>query len=92
MIEFIDFNTSQKVSIKNGEFTGQFSILFKAYPQDVLEFSRKDNNIVIYGNYGAAPALNEIFYSALISLGGDRKLEIDLVKFPVSDEFIQQKN
>ena len=30
--------------------------------------------------------------SALVALGGEQKYEIDLVKFPVSDEFIRKKN
>jgi hypothetical protein len=90
--EFIESNSSQTVSIQNGGFPGQFSIFFKAYPDDVLEFRKSENDIVIYGDFGAAPALSEIFYSALVSLGGDQRYEEDLVQFPVSDDFIKNKN
>jgi hypothetical protein len=92
IIEFIENNTSQRVTIKGLEFSGQYSVSFENYPKDELEFSRKDNNITIYGDAGAAPALFEIFYSSLVLLGGDQKHEIDLVNFPVSDEYIMQKN
>ncbi len=92
IIEFIESNTSQKVIIQNQELGGQFLVYFEGYPKDVLEFSRKNNNITIYGDAGAAPALCEIFYSTLVSLGGNQKHEIELVNFPVSDDYIENKN
>ncbi len=89
--EFIEGNSSQKVVIHRG-LAGQFSVYFKKYPKDVLAFSRKGNNITIAGDAGEAPALCEVFYSALVALGGDQKHQIDLVKFPVSDENIREMN
>ncbi|MCG7910948.1 MAG: hypothetical protein JAY82_14375, partial [Candidatus Thiodiazotropha taylori] len=50
---FIESNTSQRVSIKNRHFPGQFSIYFESYPKDVLEFSKNKDDIVIYGDFGA---------------------------------------
>lgn len=89
---FIETNSTQNVVISKGEFRGQYKISFKDYCKDKLEFSRNETGIVISGYAEVAPAVCEIFYSSLISLGGLQKLELPLVEFPVSNEAIVKLN
>lgn len=89
---FVEANSTQEVVITEKEFRGQYSIILKDYPQDRLEFSRSETGIVIAGYAESAPALCEIFYSSLISLGGLQKLELPLVEFPMSNSTIAKLN
>ena len=87
--EFIESNTNQTISIEMAG--GQYSIFFDGYPEDVLEFRRSGNEITIYGDAGAAPALCDILYSSLLVLGGSGVSD-SLIEFPVTDSKIESIN
>jgi hypothetical protein len=87
---FIERNTAEQVCIQSQDCG--HTVFFKNHPGDVLNFSRNSDEIIIHGDAGAAPALTEIFFSALISLGGENPHQLELVTFPLAEDYLRRKN
>lgn len=92
IVDFIESNSAQEVVTRERGIRGQYTIHFKRYPRDKLDFDISRNGIAIAGDAGAAPAVCEILYSCQISLGGIQKVELPLLEFPVSDVTITALN
>ena len=90
--ESFESNSSQKIVISRTEFKNQYLAKLVKYPEDVLNFTIKENEIVISGYAYSAPALFEIFYANLMLLGGKPLKELSILKFPISETEIERIN